>query len=147
VSPARTVLLTLALSLATAGLGAWGGATYAMRHAHAVHPPLHSLVHEELKLSPDQARQIDELEAAYAERRRSLEARMRQANAELAAALSDEHAYTPRVQLAVDHFHAAMGELQKETIMHVLAMRAVLTPAQTATFDKTVAKALVQTPS
>jgi Spy/CpxP family protein refolding chaperone len=147
VSPVRTILLTLALSLAAAGLGAWGGATYAVRHAHTAHPPLHALLHDELKLTPDQTRRIDGLEAAYAERRRGLEARMRQANAELAAALSDEHAYTPRVQLAVDHFHAAMGELQKETIMHVLAMRAVLTPAQTATFDKTVAKALVQTPS
>jgi Spy/CpxP family protein refolding chaperone len=147
VSPVRTILLTLALSLAAAGLGAWGGATYAVRHAHTAHPPLHALLHDELKLTPDQTRRIDGLEAAYAERRRGLEARMRQANAELAAALSDEHAYTPRVQLAVDHFHAAMGELQKETIMHVLAMRAVLTPAQTATFDRTVAKALVQTPS
>jgi Spy/CpxP family protein refolding chaperone len=147
VSPVRTILLTLALSLAAAGLGAWGGATYAVRHAHTAHPPLHALLHDELKLTPDQTRRIDGLEAAYAERRRGLEARMRQANAELAAALSDEHAYTPRVQLAVDHFHAAMGELQKETIMHVLAMRAVLTPAQTATFDRTVAKALAPTPS
>ena len=146
-SPARGILLTLALSLAAAGLGAWGGASYAMRHAHAAHPPLHALVHDELKLTPEQSRRIDGLEAAYAVRRHALEAQMRQANAELAAALSAEHAYTPRVQQAVDHLHVAMGELQKETILHVLAMRAVLTPEQTETFDRTVTKALVQTPS
>lgn len=143
----RTILVTLVLSLAAAGLGAWGGASYAMRQAHAHGSPLHSLLHDELKLSPEQTRRIEGLEAAYANRRRALEAEMRKANAELAAALSDDHAYTARVQQAVDHFHAAMGELQKETILHVLAMRAVLTPGQTATFDRTVAKALVQTPS
>jgi Spy/CpxP family protein refolding chaperone len=147
VSPARAILLSLALSLAAGGLGAWGGATYAMRHAHAAHPLLHAVVHEELQLSPDQERRIEGLEAAYAERRRALEAQMRQANAELAAALAEDHVYTPRVQQAVDHFHHAMGELQKETILHVLAMRGVLTPAQTATFDKTVAKALLQSAS
>jgi hypothetical protein len=69
------------------------------------------------------------------------------ANAELADALSADHAYTSRVQQAVDHFHAAMGELQKVTILHVLAMRAVLTPAQTEIFDRTVAKSLVQSPA
>ena len=35
-----------------------------------------------------------------------------------------------------------MGELQKQTILHVLAMRQVLTPDQTARFDETVVKAL-----
>jgi Spy/CpxP family protein refolding chaperone len=146
-SPTRVILFSLALSLAAGGLGAWGGATYAMRHAHAAHPPLHSVVHDQLQLTPEQERRIEGLEAAYAERRRALEAQMRQANAELATALSEDHVYTPRVQRAVDHFHHAMGELQKETILHVLAMRGVLTPAQTATFDKTVAKALHQSAS
>jgi Spy/CpxP family protein refolding chaperone len=147
VSLFRAILLTLALSLAAAGLAAWGGASYAMRRAQAAPPPLHAVLHDQLKLSPDQARKIEALEAGYGQRRQVLEGRMRQANAELAAALSADHAYTPRVQQAVDHFHAAMGELQKQTILHVLAMRAVLTPAQTATFDRTVAKALVQSPA
>jgi len=147
VSPARAIALTLALSLGAAGLGAWGGATYAMRHVHAAHPPMHAVLHEQLQLTPDQTRRIEGLETAYAARRSALEGQMRQANAELAAALSDDHAYTPRVQQAVDHFHHAMGELQKQTILHVLAMRGVLTPAQTAIFDKTVARALLQSPS
>lgn len=146
-SPARAIALTLALSLAAAGLGAWGGATYAMRHVHAAHPPMHGVLHEQLQLTPDQTQRIEGLETAYAARRSALEGQMRQANAELAAALSDDHAYTPRVQQAVDHFHHAMGELQKQTILHVLAMRGVLTPAQTAIFDRTVARALLQSPS
>jgi hypothetical protein len=34
--------------------------------------------------------------------------------------------------------------LQKETILHVLAMRDVLTPAQAAQFDETVARSLTE---
>jgi len=35
-----------------------------------------------------------------------------------------------------------MGELQKATLQHVFAMRAVLRPDQTARFDKAVVQAL-----
>jgi Spy/CpxP family protein refolding chaperone len=146
-SATRAIVVTLILCLVASGLAAWGGATYALRHAREQQQPLHAVLHEQLKLSADQTRKIEALEAAYGVRRQGLEARMREANLELSQALSQDHAYTPRVQQAVDHFHAAMGELQKQTILHVLAMRAVLTPAQTATFDQTVAKALVSAPS
>ena len=146
-SAARAIVLTLVLCLATSGLAAWGGATYALNHARRQQEPLHALLHEQLRLSGDQAAKVEALETAYAAKRRALEAQMRAANVELSQALSQDHAYTPRVQQAVDHFHAAMAELQKQTILHVLAMRAVLTPAQTATFDQTVAKALVRAPS
>ena len=43
-------------------------------------------------------------------------------------------------------FHRAMGGLQKETMVHVLAMRAVLTPQQAAQFDDTVVRSLTQEP-
>ena len=46
------------------------------------------------------------------------------------------------MQAAVDRFHPAMGELQKQTILHVLAMRAVLTPEQALLFDQTVQRSL-----
>ena len=38
----------------------------------------------------------------------------------------------------------AMGALQKESIQHVIAMRAVLTPQQAARFDDTVVKNLTE---
>jgi Spy/CpxP family protein refolding chaperone len=144
---ARSILLTLALCLLASGLAAWGGASYAMRRAAERHEPLHALVHEQLQLSAAQEQRIEALETAYGVRRHALEAQMRAANAELSDALAQDHAYSPKVQRAVDHLHLAMGELQKQTILHVLAMRAVLTPAQTVTFDRTIARALVQTPA
>ena len=72
---------------------------------------------------------------------------MRSANAELAGAIQTERGYGPKVTAAVDHFHAAMGQLQKETIEHVFAMWAVLTPPQAAKLDRTVVKALTDDPA
>ena len=138
---ARGLLITIALSVLAAFAGAWGGAHYIVARMHA-DPPLHEVVHEKLNLTADQERQVAGLERGFAVRRQALESEMRAANADLARAIETEHAYSPAVQQAVDRFHRAMGELQKETILHVLAMRKVLTPDQAARFDDTVVKAL-----
>lgn len=139
----RSIALTLVLSLLFGGLGAWGGAEYAL---HRVQPatPLHELVHEKLHLTQDQERRIKGLERAHAARQAALQAEMRAANAQLAEAIETQHAYTPQVQAAIDRFHRAMGELQKETILHVLDMRAVLTPEQARQFDAIVARSLTE---
>ena len=77
-------------------------------------------------------------------RRRAREAELRAANAELARAIQARHEYSPQVQAAVERFHDAMGELQKETILHVLAMRTVLTPDQAVQFDQRIGEALTE---
>jgi Spy/CpxP family protein refolding chaperone len=140
-SLARTIAVTLVLSVIVAALGAWGGAEYVTRAMHHA-PPLDELLHEKLQLTADQQRRIAGLERDHATKRAALQAEMRAANVDLARAIQAQHAYTPEVQAAVDRFHRAMGELQKETILHVLAMRTVLTPEQAARFDATVANSL-----
>jgi Spy/CpxP family protein refolding chaperone len=142
-SLARSIALTLVLSVLLAGLGAWGGATYVMRRMTPP-TPLHELIHEKLHLTADQQQRLEGLEREHAARRAALQAEMRAANSDLARAIQAQHAYTPQVQAAVDRFHHAMGELQKETILHVLAMRALLTPDQAAQFDRTVARSLTE---
>ncbi len=142
-SLARSIALTLVLSLALGGLGAWGGAEYVL-HRSRPPTPLHELLHRDLGLTADQKRRIEGLERSHSQRRAALQAEMHAANVELARAISAHHAYTPQVQAAIDRFHHAMGELQKETILHVLAMRAVLTPAQAAKFDDAVARSLTE---
>ena len=142
-SLARSLILTVVLSALAASLGAWGGARYVV--SHIGHPaPLHRVVHEKLNLSADQKQRIAGLEQDYAHRRKALEAEMRAANADLAHAIQQSHSYSPEVQHAVDRFHMAMGDLQKQSILHVLAMRQVMTPQQSAVFDETVAKALTE---
>lgn len=141
----RSMALTLILSVIGAAMGAWGGAQYVQRRMQ--HPtPLHELVHEKLHLSADQQGRIANIEREHTARRQAMEADMRAANAELAQAFQEQHAYTPQVQAAIDRFHRAMGALQKEMIVHVLAMRAVLTPQQAAQFDETVVKSLTDEP-
>ena len=141
----RGLILTLVLTILAAIGGTWIGARtiYAQHHQ----PSLHEFVHEELKLTTDQTQRLEGLEQDFAVKRSTREAELRAANAELARAIQARHEYSNEVQAAVERFHQAMGELQKETILHVLAMRTVLTPDQAIQFDKRIAEALTeQTP-
>ncbi len=122
-------------------IGGWVGARYGLESARP-EPSLDAVLHRDLHLTRDQSRRIGHLEATFATRRVALEAEMRAANADLARAISTEHVYGPNAERAIGRFHAAMGALQRETVIHVLAMRAVLDPDQAAQFDKTVTQSL-----
>lgn len=111
-----------------------------------VESELHSLLHDGLKLDPQQQRRIREIERQYELRRQALELELRSDNASLASAIEAEHGYGPQVAGAVDASHRAMGELQKVTLEHIFAMRGVLRPDQAAKFDAAVTKALTEKP-
>lgn len=110
--------------------------------AHHDGGELHALLHDELTLTTAQRAAIDTLETRFAAQRGALEARMRADNVQLAAAMAAEHAAGPRVTAAVDACHHTMGTLQKATLTHVFAMRALLRSDQTPAFDRAVARAL-----
>lgn len=138
----RNLLITLFLSLTAIGVGAWAGA---MIFGRAPQPPsLHEFVHDELDLTAAQEAQLEGLEQDFAVRRKARESELRAANAALAAAIQSGHTYSPEVQAAVERFHHTMGELQKETILHVLDMRKILTPAQAARYDQRISQALTE---
>jgi Spy/CpxP family protein refolding chaperone len=103
---------------------------------------LHDVLHGKLDLDDRQKRQIELLEQRFAVRRRALELELRADNARLADAIEAEHGNGPRVTAAVDQSHQAMGELQKETLGHIFAMRQILRPDQAKTFDQAVVHAL-----
>jgi hypothetical protein len=65
---------------------------------------------------------------------------------ELARAIKEDKAYTPRVAAAVEHVHHCMGDLQKTSIEHVFAMRAVLSPEQGEKLLSLAQRALEQSP-
>lgn len=140
----RSALVTILLAVLAGAGGVWLGGRFLHQEAGGAHS-LHAMVHEELKLSADQERQIDGLEASFTVRKKALGAEMRKANAELAAAIRASAAAGPEVAAAVHHFHEAMGALQTETIEHVFAMRKVLTPEQRTRFDDKIAQALTST--
>ena len=103
---------------------------------------LHELLHEELDLDEQQRASIAALEERFATRRRALELEIRADNARLAAAIQAERGYGPRVTAEVDRAHRVMGDLQKETLAHIFAMRAELRPDQQGRFDQAVVEAL-----
>lgn len=103
---------------------------------------LHEVLHHQLHLDRGQEVRLDALEQRFAIRRRALELELRAANARLAGAIQAEHGNGPQVAAAVDASHAVMGELQKDTLAHIFAMRQILRPDQAATFDQAVVKAL-----
>jgi Spy/CpxP family protein refolding chaperone len=112
---------------------------------HAFHqstPGLHDIVHERLDLTDEQTGRIEAIEAEFSTRRQALELEMRAANADLAAAIREEHGYGPGVTAAIERFHRAMGALQSETIRHIFAMREMQTPEQQAVFDSTIVESL-----
>ena len=136
----RNLLITAVMAAVALAVGAWGGAALVGRDPRAA--SLHEFVHEELNLTDAQATRLEGLERDFALRRKAREAELRAANAALAEAIQARHAYSPEVQAEVERFHDTMGELQKETIVHVLQMRQALTPAQAARYDQRIVQAL-----
>lgn len=140
-SAVRRTLLIAVIAFAAAIVGVFAGRVLLPAPSHAG-AELHALLHEELDLDANQQASLAVIERNFALRRKSVELELRADNAKLATAIEAEHGYGPRVTAAIDASHMAMGELQKETLEHVFAMRSVLKPAQTARFDAAVVKAL-----
>lgn len=137
-----TRLVLIALVAFAAALGGTYAGRMLLAPERQTETELHALLHKDLNLNAAQQAKIEAIEQRFATRRKALELDMHAANAHLAAAMQAEHGYGPEVTAAVDHTHMVMGEMQKETLEHLFAMRAVLTPEQAAKFDRTVTKAL-----
>ena len=135
-------LLILGLVAFIAALAGVIAGRFVVETPRASETELHALLHNELKLTPAQQVKIDRIEAKFGLRRDALELDMRAANIRLAQAIEAEHGYGPRVTEAIDETHRVMGELQKETLQHLFAMRVVLDRDQAEMFDRRVVNAL-----
>ena len=137
----RRLLLIALIAFVAAVVGVLVGRAYVVRQT-PVETELHALLHSQLELDSGQHARIEEIERRFAVRKQALELELRADNARLADAIEAEHGYGPQVSAAVDRSHQAMGQLQKETLEHVFAMRSVLRADQAAKFDSAVVKAL-----
>jgi nickel and cobalt resistance protein CnrR len=133
------------LLVAVAFIAAFAG-VFAGRLLIASHPPIenrfHTLMHEELKLDASQQQRLATLEKSFAARQALYVREMREDNRQLAEAIASEKGYGPKVAQAIDKSHVAMGMLQKQTMQHLFAMRAILTKDQAARFDAAMVDAL-----
>jgi len=137
----RKALIVAVIGFAAAIAGAFIGRAL-VTPDRPVENELHTLLHDELALDAGQQARLAEIEKRFSVRRRVLELELRADNARLADAIEAEHGYGPQVQATVDHSHRTMGQLQKETLEHVFAMRSILRPDQAEKFDDAVVKAL-----
>ena len=140
----KTLVVGAIVTALVCVIGGWAGVQYGLQRAQQ--SGVHEILHHELGLSAEQESRISEMERQFAESRRNLETEMRAANRDLADALQKDHTFGPAAKQAIERYHAAMGMLQEHTIIHVLAMRQVLTPQQAERFDKMVSDALVSEP-
>ena len=139
IGPLQIILLVL-LALGAGWVGSLGAKHWSQNEDQGV--GVHSFVHEELDLVKAQETQLEALEGDFAIRRQALDLALRSANADLAAAIEEEHQYGPKVSKAIEAVHVQMGLLQKATVEHLFEMRALLNPAQQKAFDERVSNSL-----
>jgi Spy/CpxP family protein refolding chaperone len=147
----RNLLITVVLAGAAAYVGTRLGEQQlkpaeAPRARLLLRDSVYQMVHQDLKLTDDQKRKIDEIEARYAHRRNALRAQIGSANAELGEALANEMALGTAASRALEHLQGSMGDLQRETILYVLEVRSVLTPPEQQVLDQKVFESLTQGP-
>jgi hypothetical protein len=146
----RHLLLTIVLAGAAGFFGVWIGARR-FDYSSAPPPPLRVAVDELTRrglvgLTPEQKDQLNRIEERYAHQRTQRRTRIAAANVELANALAEEMSYGPLAEASIEHLKSEVGELQKDTVLYVLDLRAVLTPQQRVVFDEKVVAALMTEP-
>lgn len=102
----------------------------------------HYWIHTQLGLTGEQENALEAVEKHFAERQRTLRARIVEGNAELADAIEADKVDSPRVRAAMAGIHGAQGELQQAVLEHVFAMRPALTPEQYERLLTSTARAL-----
>lgn len=147
----RNLLFTVVLAGVAAFIGARLGASHplpaeAPRSRLLLRETVYQTLQHDLTLSADQTRRINQIEDRYNHQRNALRAQMVSADAELGEALANEMALGTAAQRALDHLQTSMGSLQRETILYVLEVRAVLTPQQQQVLDQKVFESLTVGP-
>ncbi|HRE05707.1 MAG TPA: periplasmic heavy metal sensor [Opitutaceae bacterium] len=142
----KRLILFLAATAAVAALACYVTLHFTQHRVTPDEVTSHEWLHQELKLTDEQLKALEPIEHTFGARQRQLADSLRDATRQLARVMAEEKAYTPRVSAAVEHVHHCMGDLQKTSIEHVFAMRAVLSPAQGDRLLELAQQALEQSP-
>lgn len=125
--PALVLLVTVAV---VAVLACWLTGHYLGGHAPVGHVEAHQWIHTQLGLTAEQETELGPIEKRFDEQKRHHGEMLRIANQELAQAIREDRAHSPRVTAAVAKIHQAQGELQNATLQHIFEMKPVLRPEQ-----------------
>lgn len=140
------LIVLLALVLLASCLGVILGQKYMHEgaHPHSESPEWHMVLHHKLSITSEQEAKLHPLEDEYARKKKKLKEEMRLANMQLADALKKDQAYSSQVQASVDKIHQVMGEMQKQTIKHLLEMRPILDDEQNKKLEQLITNALYE---
>jgi nickel and cobalt resistance protein CnrR len=141
----RNLLVTVVVALVAGGAGGWLGARSLFENDEQTLPlrqTVSEIVRNDLKLSSDQNKKVQDIESRYYDQRSKLRVQVSDANRELADALMADMAFGREAQQASTHVEQGLGELQRATIMYVLEVRDVLSPEQQMIYDRRVREVL-----
>ncbi len=124
------VLILLSTVAVVAVLACWLTGHYLRGRAPSGHVEAHHWIHAKIGLTAEQETQLGPIEKRFDEQKRHYGELLRIANQELAQAIRDDRAHSPRVTAAVAKIHQAQGELQNATLQHIFEMKPVLRPEQ-----------------
>ncbi len=135
--PFAWTVAAVALSALTAYVVARRTAGHRHDHHHSHDAPVgpeggtfHDWLHQQLEITPEQEQRLAPLEAAYAEKRAELLARIDTSTHRLADAIDASPTDRAGVDAALAEIQAAQGELQRLTIGHFLEKKEYLSPEQ-----------------
>ncbi len=137
----RNTILVVFLSFLAGIAGVWIGLkTLPVSQLSTVN--LHEKIHHEFALNAEQKDALHELEEHYSLGQEKYTKALKDANFELAAAIKKYHSLSPEVILAEQKYLDVLGDFQTETLEHIFAMRAILSPEQAQVFDDLVLRSL-----
>jgi nickel and cobalt resistance protein CnrR len=146
----RNLLVTVVVALIAGAIGGWLGTRGALEEDTQTLPlrqTVQEIVHDNLRLTAEQTKQVQSIEDRYFQRRTELRGQVSTANRELADALMADMAFGREAQQAANHVERGLGDLQRATILYVLEVRDTLTPEQQTTYDRKVRDVLTASAS
>ena len=147
----RSLVLTLVIAVAAGFAGARLGAIGQHRTAGGapyanVRQAVDDLLERDLKLTAVQKQQIGQIDERFARVHNQIWTGIYTENAQLANAVSADMTLNEDAKKAILGIQDGVGRLHTESIIYMLQVRQVLTPAQRPEFDEHVIMALMRSP-
>jgi nickel and cobalt resistance protein CnrR len=137
----RRTYIAVLLSLLAGFAGVWMGLKIFPQSDPST-VSLHEIIHHQFDLNAEQETALKRLEDLYTLQQKRYATKLKAANFALAATIKIHHNLSPEVVQAEQQYLAVLGNFQTETLRHIFAMRAILSPEQAKKFDDIVLRSL-----
>jgi Spy/CpxP family protein refolding chaperone len=152
-----TIVLALAAGFIGAKLGAMGAHPAGGATRGSVRQSVDSLLAKDFRLTPEQKRQVEDIDERFTKIHNVIWADINTSNARLASAVatdlptgklanSADMTLSPDAKASIEGIEQGVGKLHTESILYVLQVRDVLTPEQRRSFDEHIIMALMRSP-